>query len=341
MVLLSYIATVAAFAVTALAHTHHPTHKGITDLHRRSFKDSARRSLDACSDQLQRRGVFERAEKRRAELAARYGKRTLKARDTEDVLNTDHHSNLTNVGPDTSAEDLFTDSPVCILSPEGEIGPFWVKGELIRQDVRDDQEGVPVYLDGQFIDIDTCEPIEGLYWDVWNCNTTGVYSGVVDRSNGDGDDTSNLDATFLRGLQPTDSDGVAQFHTIFPGHYGGRTTHVHVVAHVGATVLPNNTLTGGHAAHIGQLFFDQDLIDAVEETAPYNTNQVRLTTNAEDRVFGTETTGTTSDPVFNYAYLGDSLSDGILAWITMGVNVSASYDTRYAAFYGEDGGIPA
>ncbi|KAF7585560.1 hypothetical protein BBP40_010652 [Aspergillus hancockii] len=341
MVSLSYLATLGILAISALAHTHHSTQKGISDLDRKSFKETARRSLEACSAHLQRRGITERAEKRRAALAAQYGKRTHERRDTDEVLNTSHHSNFTNVTPNTSADELFSATPLCVLSPEGEIGPFWVKGELIRQDILDGEEGVPVYIDGQFIDIETCEPIKGLYWDIWNCNATGVYSGVVDSSNGNGDDLSNINATFARGLQGTDSDGVAQFHTLFPGHYAGRTTHVHVVAHVGATVLPNNTLTGGHAAHIGQLFYDQDLIDAVEATSPYNTNTVGLTTNAEDRVFNTETTGTNSDPVFNYVYLGESLADGILAWITVGVNVSASYGTSYASLLTSSGGVSA
>ena len=149
--------------------------------------------------------------------------------------------------------------------------------------------------------------------------------------NGNSADTSNLDATFLRGIQETDSDGVVQFQTVFPGHYAGRTTHHHVVAHLDVTVQPNNTITGGTVAHIGQLFYDQSLIAEVEATYPYNTNTVALTTNAEDRVFGEqETAGTTSDPVFEYVLLGDDLSDGLFGWITIAVNVSATYDPSYS-----------
>jgi protocatechuate 3,4-dioxygenase beta subunit len=55
----------------------------------------------------------------------------------------------------------------------------------------------------------------------------GVYSGVIASGNGNSNDDSNLDATFLRGLQKTDDEGVAQFQTIFPGHYTGRATHIH------------------------------------------------------------------------------------------------------------------
>ncbi|KAF0332580.1 hypothetical protein GQ607_000596 [Colletotrichum asianum] len=69
-----------------------------------------------------------------------------------------------------------------------------VKGEHIRSDLRDGEPGVDVVLDGQFIDVETCEPITDLYWDLWNCNATGVYSGVQESSNGNGDDASNLNS---------------------------------------------------------------------------------------------------------------------------------------------------
>ena len=104
-------------------------------------------------------------------------------------------------------------------------------------------------------------------------------------------------------------------------------------------MLPNNTLSGGHVAHIGQLFFDQDLISKVEDTYPYNTNDIAITQNADDHVVEDETEDSNSDPFFEYALLGDKLEDGILAWVTMGVNVSASYDADYAASLTRDGGV--
>jgi protocatechuate 3,4-dioxygenase beta subunit len=261
----------------------------------------------------------------------------LSVRDTDTILNTSHHSTGSQT-TSTSESILFSSNSTCILNPEGETGPYWVKGEHIRSDLRDGQDGVPVILDGQFVDVETCEPITGLYWDVWNCNATGVYSGLVATGNGNTADLSNLNATFLRGVQKTDDDGVVQFQTIFPGHYSGRTTHIHMVAHLNATVLPNNTLTGGTVGHIGQIFWDQDLIDEVEATYPYNTNTVAITENASDRVFADETE-TTSDPVIEYVLLGDDLSDGIFGWVTIAVNVSATYDPNYSFVYTASGGV--
>ncbi|KAL4909647.1 hypothetical protein BDW74DRAFT_186173 [Aspergillus multicolor] len=331
-------AAVLGMAVMAAAHpgAHEPS--SMTHAQKRSFLTNAKRSLGQCADHLERRGLNARIEARRAEQYEFHRRQALAARDYNPSANTSHHSPL-QVNSNTPEQDLFAKDPVCILSPEGEIGPFWVKGELIRSDVRDGEAGVPVILDGQFINIETCEPIADLYWDVWNCNATGQYSGVQSDMNGNGADASNLDKTFLRGIQKTDSDGVAQFKSVFPGHYSGRATHVHVVAHVGATVLPNNTLTGGNAAHIGQLFFDQDLISEVEALYPYDTNDVAITKNADDHVVQDETEDTASDPFFEYALLGDSVEDGIFAWITLGVNVSASYETSYAASLTSTGGV--
>ncbi|KAL4771478.1 Intradiol ring-cleavage dioxygenase [Aspergillus nidulans var. acristatus] len=333
---------VIATAGLALAHpgAHEPS--SYTSMSKRNFLHNARSSLDKCANKLEERGVKARAEARRAALLEKHRKRTItiEARDTDKVVNTSHHSDL-QVTPNTPADELFDKNPVCILAPEGEIGPFWVKGELIRYDISDGEDGIPMYLDGQFIDINTCEPIKDLYWDVWNCNATGVYSGVQSSMNGNGDDDSNLDKSFLRGIQKTDEDGVAGFKTVFPGHYSGRTTHVHVVAHLNATLLPNNTLTGGYVPHIGQLFFDQDLISAVEATYPYNTNTVAITENANDHVVIVETEDSDSDPFFQYALLGDSIEDGIFAWVTLGVNSSVSHDSAvsYAATLTSHGGV--
>jgi hypothetical protein len=114
-----------------------------------------------------------------------------------------------------------------------------------------------------------------------------------------------------------------------------------MVAHLNATLLPNNTLAGGTVAHVGQVFWDQDLIYDVEATYPYNTNNITLTTNADDRVFSTETTDTDSVPVFEYVYLGDSLSDGLFGWVTIAVNVSATYDPNYSFVLTSSGGEAA
>jgi len=151
-------------------------------------------------------------------------------------------------------------------------------------------------------------------------------------------DKSNLNKQFLRGLQRTDADGVARFETTFPGHYDGRATHVHVMSHLNATAQANGTVWDLTATHAGQLFFDQDLIAAVEKEAPYTVNRQRLTQNRADTILLQE--AKTSDPFLEYVFLGDSPADGVFAWYTLGINPTFNRKVMAGAMnYGEGGKV--
>lgn len=229
-----------------------------------------------------------------------------------------------------------------MLAPDNANGPYFVYQELLRQDVVEDEPGVPLHLEFQFIDVNTCEPADVLI-DIWSCNSTGQYSGVSAEGQG------GLASTYLRGVQPTDDEGVVNFDTLFPGHYEARATHQHIIVHVGSEsrsflsnhapsiplpgmihdsvwriltfllVLDNGTYTGGVVAHLSQLFFDQKLIDAVEQLEPYNTNQIAQTLNVEDAFAGYGATED-YDPFINYIVLGNDLSSGLFAWAELGLN---------------------
>ena len=236
---------------------------------------------------------------------------------------------------ETDAATIFAANTSCILAPEVTDGPYYVLGELIRKDVTEGQVGAPLYLEVQYIDIETCEPVQDLYVDIWNCNATGVYSGVESGQGG-------LNSTFLRGIQATDEDGVVAFETIFPGHYDGRATHTHVLTKSNVTVFDNETTSEGSVTHIGQLFWPEDLITDVEQFEPYNTNTVERTTNDED-MWSIVQSEDDFDPIPQFVYLGDSAEDGLLAWIQIGINSSADHssDDYYAiaATYYESGGV--
>lgn len=111
-----------------------------------------------------------------------------------------------------------------------------------------------------------------------------------------------------------------------------------MITHTNATLLSNGTISGGTIRHIGQIFYDQDLIDYINGNVyPYTMNNITLTENDEDRVFITETS-TDSDPVLNYVLLGDKVEDGLFAWISIGVDPDAEYTTEAASVLTEDGG---
>ncbi|KAF9055506.1 aromatic compound dioxygenase [Hymenopellis radicata] len=335
----------AAISFAGLVVAHPTPQPGTLEFAKRAqFQATARRSLAGCQGELSKRGgVYERSKARReafAHEARRKRELRLNApfkRSLDDVLNTDHQSNLTGVTNNTDAETLFAGNSSCVLGPETTEGPYYVDGEFVRWDIRDEQAGVPIYVDVQLIDTNTCEPVPDVFMDFWHCNATGVYAGVIASGNGDSSDTTNLDNTFLRGLQSTDNDGVAQFLSIFPGHYTGRATHIHIVAHQNGTLFDNNTFVSDTVSHVGQLFFDQSLISLAEATEPYTSNTQELTTNAEDSIMSGE--AAEIDPVLEYVYLGDDISDGLMMWSSVGIDTSSSYSISAAATLTEDGGV--
>ncbi|KAL1746412.1 Intradiol ring-cleavage dioxygenase [Schizophyllum fasciatum] len=346
MVFVSSVLLLAAksLADSSFAHPHHAI--GSPEFVKRdNFVKAAQRSLGGCQAELRKRGgIYERAVSRRAALAddarsVRGLKRNVAyKRDFDTVLATNHKSNLTGVTNNTDADTLFGGNSACILAPETTEGPYYVDGEFVRWDIREDQAGVDLYVDVQVIDINTCEPVPDIYIDFWHANATGVYASVTAENNGNGDE-SNLNSTFLRGIQSTDQDGVAQWLTVFPGHYTGRATHIHVATHTPAdgTAFSNGTYKSETVSHVGQMFFDQDLITQVEALEPYNTNTQELTTNDGDNIMEQESADI--DPVVSYVLLGDDVSDGIMAWTAFGVNLTNSYTISAAASYYEEGGV--
>ena len=263
--------------------------------------------------------------------------------DRRDLTSSDFsHESMKNITLGDN-EDLLFDNSSCLLQPESTQGPYYVDGELIRSEIRETQKGIPLYLYIQLYDTSTCDPISGVMADIWHCNSTGVYSGIVASGNGNDNITSNLDETYLRGIQHTDTNGVAQFESIFPGHYLGRTTHVHLIVHNAnhTIVRTNQTVIGSNftaeASHVAQIYFDQDLIYQVEASAPYNTNTQALTTNANDPLLGLYAGDV--DPYAGYILLGNSLEDGLMAWISLGIDPTANHHIQGSGSYLKDGAI--
>ncbi|KAM5356465.1 hypothetical protein ACJ41O_003111 [Fusarium nematophilum] len=324
----------------AVAHPGHDHRQEAAE--RRDFLNTVKRSsLAHCADKLKARGVEARNIARRsAQIAKTRQKRGLKKRDLESVLSTSHNQTDQGYTLNTDAATLFAGINSCVLTPEVTQGPYYVAGEYVRENIIEDQEGVNVILDYQVIDVETCDPVPDVYVEMWHCNSTGVYSGIVASGNGDSEDSTNINNTWLRGIQRTDTDGVAQFESTFPGHYTSRATHIHIMVHANATLLPNMTLgSENYASHVGQAFFDQDLITEVEKLEPYASNTQELTANEDDGILAEETATDGVDPFLEYTLLGDDLSDGIFAWLAFGVNTTQSQSITPAAFLYEGGGV--
>jgi protocatechuate 3,4-dioxygenase beta subunit len=199
-------------------------------------------------------------------------------------------------------------TPACVLTAEQEEGPYYIDYGKVRADITEGKPGVPLRLRIALTHAKHCTPLPNAALDIWHCDAVGIYSGFTANSRGarggrppgglgppegggrppgpppDGfggppHAHRAMDATrFLRGVQTSDSNGVAEFTSIYPGWYDGRAIHIHVKVHV-----------GGHVAHTGQLFFPEEISARIAQMPPYAKHRdVHLTTQSEDHVFGDE-----------------------------------------------------
>ncbi|KAL7269078.1 hypothetical protein RUND412_008271 [Rhizina undulata] len=277
----------------------------------------ARSSLEKCSEKLKARDrVSARLAKRNAMLD-----RHIKMKRSEGMEITPNPLHKRQ----TDASDLFG-TVECVLAPEVTVGPYYVANELIRDDIREGQDGIELLVDLQLVDVNTCEVVPDAYVDFWHCNTTGVYSGyAVEGTDG---------LTFNRGLQASDSDGIVQITTNFPGWYSGRATHIHIAAHLNGTVS-NSYYSGGTVSHIGQLFFPESILSEIDGAATYSTNSITRLANSADSIYVQEDTG--YDALTDITWIGSSLTDGLIASISVGIDTTVDYTTALNSG-GSDGG---
>jgi protocatechuate 3,4-dioxygenase beta subunit len=202
-----------------------------------------------------------------------------------------------------------TTTPDCVLTPAQEEGPFYIDLAQVRQDIVESRPGVPLALALTVVDSNTCEPIRDAAVDIWHCDALGVYSGEpTEGSEGE---------TYLRGVQLTDGNGLAEFATIYPGQYPGRTTHIHVKVHIGGR-QSDGTYSGGHVSHTGQLFTSDRRDAEVFALAPYNRSTAGITPRNTDGIFRDQSG---SSSVLALARAGNSLGrDGFRGRVTLGVD---------------------
>ncbi|HEX5984223.1 MAG TPA: intradiol ring-cleavage dioxygenase [Solirubrobacterales bacterium] len=202
-------------------------------------------------------------------------------------------------------------APDCVLTPEQLEGPFYIDLGRVRRDIVEDRPGVPLALAVTVVDAGTCEPIRDAAVDVWQCDALGRYSGV--------EPETGPSETFLRGIQLTGKDGLAEFATIYPGQYPGRTTHIHVKVHTGGR-KSDGAYSGGHIAHTGQLFTTDHTDAEVFALAPYDRNPAPITPRNADSIFR-EQGGPSATLTLSRA--GNNLArDGFTGRVTLGVTPS-------------------
>ncbi|KAH7240516.1 hypothetical protein B0J15DRAFT_516037 [Fusarium solani] len=151
-------------------------------------------------------------------------------------------------------------------------------------------------------------------------NATGSYSSLT----GIDPDTSELldgwnkrehgttdNEACLRGIQVTDENGAVEFLTKVPGYYITRTTHIHI------TAQPN--ISAGTSYSASSRRFNH-----VYKYSPYNEPLVTLNraTNIEDSLYSDASSDGYS-AVISVSQVAKDVEDGLVGYITIGVNASA------------------
>jgi protocatechuate 3,4-dioxygenase beta subunit len=203
-----------------------------------------------------------------------------------------------------------------ILTPELTEGPFYIDLERIRRDITEGKPGLPLRLKVRVVQLATGAPLADAAVDVWHCDAQGIYSGFSSHhppgggpGPGGGPPPDMVDdddfmpppggppgsgpghphkpdnsLTFLRGVQITDADGMAEIQTIYPGWYQGRAPHLHLRVHLGGRIA-DGRYQGGHISHTGQLFFPEEISTRVYQLSAYTKKETGRRALAEDDIF--------------------------------------------------------
>lgn len=180
----------------------------------------------------------------------------------------------------TPTRRLTATTPTCVVRPQQTEGPYFVDEKLNRSDIRSDpsddsvKQGVPLRLLFRASRVNglSCTPLAGATVDIWHCDALGVYSDVTDPH------FSTVGKKFLRGYQVTDAEGIAEFVTIYPGWYPGRTVHIHFKIRTDSAYQDGYEFTS-------QLYFEDSLTDQIHRQPPYVAQGQRTLRNDQDGIF--------------------------------------------------------
>ena len=224
--------------------------------------------------------------------------------------------------PSPEANSEFDDAASCEATAELTEGPYYFDADALRSDIREDRPGLALKLGIRVRTTGECAPIKDAVVDIWHCDAGGVYSGFEAQSTGaggqppeggpppggggqppegGGQSSRSDDERYLRGTQVTNAEGIAEFTTIYPGWYRGRTVHIHAKVHLDKqTVLTT------------QLFFDEAVTERVYQRTPYSTHSGRDMLNDQDGIFDAALVMTVRED-----------GDGYRALMTFDVNAAA------------------
>lgn len=185
-------------------------------------------------------------------------------------------------------KELLSKANTCALTPQQTEGPYYLDLDSMRSDITEGRPGARLVVALRVLDLPGCSPVPDAVVEIWHADAGGVYSGFE----------TAKEERFLRGSQTTDADGIAQFITVYPGWYKGRTVHIHFKVHLrDATLLTS------------QLFFEEKVNATVHQNPPYTDHPGRDRFNKDDNLFDERLVMTTAID-----------GDGYLSALNIGVN---------------------
>ncbi|MEI5524559.1 intradiol ring-cleavage dioxygenase [Streptomyces brasiliscabiei] len=243
----------------------------------------------------------------------------------------------------TAAAEATSTSGECMtLMSSVTEGPYYLDGALVRKDITEGKSGVPLTLRLTVVDAtDGCTPVPGAAVEIWHCDAWGYYSGYTTANPGGSapaeseDGSTANDATYLRGYQIANANGVVKFETVFPGWYTPRTCHIHVKVHTGGE-KEDGTYEGGKVNYTGQFFFDDDIAQEVFTLEPYFRHSGSYTTLDDDMVY--DGGGASSGLLTLKAVKKANPARGYKGFLTLGIDPDA--ENTGAGGGGGEGGTP-
>jgi protocatechuate 3,4-dioxygenase beta subunit len=163
---------------------------------------------------------------------------------------------------------------MCAVYPTQTIGPCYAQMPAMRQDISDALSGLPVRLSFLLVRGSACTPVPDASIDIWHSGSQGIYSAYATGTTCNPGTMDVKTQMFCRGVQMTDAMGRADFSTVFPGWYKGRTIHIHFTVRV-----------GGRESKTSQLYFEDVLVDEILGQGEYAARGKRDTNNGSDTQF--------------------------------------------------------
>ena len=216
-------------------------------------------------------------------------------------------------------------SGTCAVIPEETAGPYPGDGSnsnssgvvnvltlsgIVRSDIRTSiagasgtATGMPLTITLNLVDTSSsCADLSGYAIYLWHCTAGGLYSlyssGVTDQN-------------YLRGVQETDSNGVATFTTVFPGCYSGRMPHMHFEVYRSLATATSST----SKIKTSQIAFPVATCSEVYATTGYSASVSNLAqiSFASDNVFSDGTT-------YQMATVTGDTTNGYVATLQVGID---------------------